>query len=209
MRRRHPSSLPRQWLFTDERLGDAIFVAARALPPGSGIVVRHDGLSAGARWRLMRRLARLARQRNLTLLLAGSPDLAARWGADGVHLRAPYAGCARQAQQLGLIVSMPVHDGADARRARRARADLAFISPLYPTRSHPGVVGMTHRRWLSLARQAGAVPMALGGMDAARGRRLRNVAGQATGWAAIDAWLEKTAKRKPARPNQKRNFVPT
>lgn len=196
MRRRHP--LPLIWLFTDARLGDTLFAAVRAMPPGSGIVVRHDGLVAGARWRLLRRLVRLARARGHVVLLAGTPVLARRWGADGVHLRQPLARLAPRARALGLIVAMPVHDAREARVARRIEADLAFVSPLHPTRSHPGAPVLGRKVWLRLARQAGAHPVALGGLDPARARALRRTGashGLTPGWAAIDHWLEKVPRR--------------
>lgn len=188
MPRRHPSPLPLIWLFTDARLGDALFVAVAALPPGSGIVLRHDDLAPGRRWRLARRLARTGH----LLLLAGPPALARRWGAAGVHLRQPRAKQAAQAHRLGLIVSMPVHDAREARAARRANADLAFVSPLHPTRSHPGAPALGQKAWLRLARLAGAQPVALGGMTAKRARTLNRASrasGLTPGWAAIDAWL--------------------
>jgi thiamine-phosphate pyrophosphorylase len=200
---RHPPSKssgpwPRVWLFTDARLGTAVLAAAAALPPGSGIVLRHDELTPGDRWRLARRLARIAKSRNLLLLLAGSPGLARRWGADGVHLRQPQAKCAAQARRLGLIVSMPVHNAREARTARRAHADLAFISPLHPTRSHPGAPALGRAAWLRLARLSAAQPVALGGLTPAGARALRR-ASKASGltpdWAAIDHWLEKATQR--------------
>ena len=192
MPRRHPlpsrTLLPQAWLFTDARLGDALFAVVAALPPASGIVLRHDELAPGKRWRLARRLARSGH----LLLLAGPPALARRWGADGVHLRQPSAKKAAQAHRLGLIVSMPVHNAREARAARRARADLAFVSPLHPTRSHPGAPALGQKAWLRLARLAGAQPVALGGMTAQRARALRRAAAAsdlAPGWAAIDAWM--------------------
>ena len=53
MVRRHPlsASLPTAWLLTDERLSLPVERVAAALPPGSGIVLRHDRLAPGARWR--------------------------------------------------------------------------------------------------------------------------------------------------------------
>ncbi len=86
MRPRHPLSpeLPNAWLFSDERIAVGIAELAALLPPGSGIVLRHDRLPPGARWRLLRRLMRTARARGLTVLLAGPPATARRWGADGV-----------------------------------------------------------------------------------------------------------------------------
>lgn len=196
---RHPSPLPSVWLFTDERLGARLFAAAAQLPPGSGIVIRDDDRAPGARWRLARRLAAIARARNLTILLAGPPALARRWGADGVHLRQRHARHAAQAHRLGLIVSMPVHDPREARAARRARADLAFVSPLHPTRSHSGARALKRRDWLCLARHSGARAVALGGMTPARAaalRRASKASGITPGWAAIDHWLEKAANRR-------------
>lgn len=202
MPRRHPLSRPsgrllQCWLFTDARLGDAVLAAAAALPPGSGIVLRDDDRAPGDRWRLVRRLARIAKARNLVLLLAGSPALARRWGADGVHLRQHRVKQAAAAHRLGLIVSMPVHDVREARAARRARADLAFVSPLHPTRSHPGAASLGRAAWLRLARLTGAQPVALGGLTPARARGLRRASrasGLTPGWAAIDHWLEKVAR---------------
>ncbi|WP_338426889.1 thiamine phosphate synthase [Sphingopyxis kveilinensis] len=204
MVRRHP--LPQQWLFSDERLAAGVVALAALLPPGSGIVLRHDRLSPSARWRLLRRLMRLGRSRGLTVLLAGTPATARCWGADGVHLRQRDAHRASQAHRLGLIITLPVHDAREARRARRARADAAFVSPLHSTRSHPGAPALGQAAWLRLARLAGGQPIALGGMTAARARQLNRASRIRAGWAAIDAWEEKVAKR---RLRQKRNAVPT
>lgn len=195
MVRRHP--LPPQWLFSDERLTVGVIRLAALLPPGSGVVLRHDSLAPGARWRLLRRLVRVARARGLTVLIAGTPDIAYRWGADGVHLRQHDAHRAAQARRLGLIVTMPVHDAREARRARRAKADGVFISPLHPTRSHPGAPALGPAAWLRLARLAGGQPIALGGMTPTRARQInRRASGIKPGWAAIDAWEEKAAQRQ-------------
>ena len=205
MRRRHPPFcvLPSSWLFSDERLTVAVAELAARLPPGSGIVLRHDSLPPSTRWRLARRLMRIARARRLTLLLAGTPAAARRWGADGVYLRQHDANGAAQAHRLALMLAMPVHDAAEARRARRARAQAAFVSPLHPTRSHPGAPGLGRAAWLRLARLAGVQPSALGGMTFARARVLRRAAMAnpvVPGWAAIDAWEEKAVKRRAAQP---------
>jgi thiamine-phosphate pyrophosphorylase len=205
---RHP--LPNAWLFSDERIEAGLAELAALLPPGSGIVLRHDSLAPGARWRLLRRLMCAARARGLTVLLAGPPATARRWGADGVHLRQRDAKHAGRAHRLGLLLTMPVHDANDARRARKAGADGVFISPLHPTRSHPGAPLLGRAAWLKLARLSGAQAIALGGMTAARARALNRASRIDPGWAAIDAWSdrreEKATKR---RKRQKRNAVPT
>ncbi|PZQ23360.1 MAG: thiamine monophosphate synthase [Sphingopyxis macrogoltabida] len=216
MVRRQPLPLPSRWLFSDERLVPGIAAIAARMPPGSGIVLRDDRRRPAARWRLLRRLARIARARALMLLLADTPEQAWRWGADGVYLRQRHAGQAARARRIGLCVAMPVHDHAEARRARRAGAAIAFISPLHPTRSHPGAAHLDRRRWLALARASriGApaptktrAAVALGGMNPARARALQRASkasGITPGWAAIDSWMEKAARR-----DQKRKAVPT
>lgn len=192
---RHP--LPQQWLLSDERLAVGVARLAALLPPGSAIVLRNDSLAPGARWRLLRRLMRVARARRLKILLAGVPDLARRWGADGVHLRQHYAHRAVQARRLGLLLTMPVHDAGEARRARRAKADGVFISPLHPTRSHSGAAALGVAAWLRLARMSAGQAIALGGMTPARLRQLNRKACRIKpGWAAIDAWEEKAAQRR-------------
>ncbi|MEI4506217.1 thiamine phosphate synthase [Sphingopyxis sp. CCNWLW253] len=194
MRPRHP--LPKLWLFSDERTKAGADELAALLPPGSGIVLRHDSLPPGARWRLLRRLMRTARARGLTVLLAGPTATARRWGADGVHLRQRDARHAAQAHRLDLLLTMPVHDAHEARRARKAGAGGVFISPLHPTRSHPGAAVLGRAAWLRLARLSDAQPIALGGMTAARARALSRASGIKPGWAAIDAWEEKATKRR-------------
>lgn len=208
MTARHPLSpeWPRQWLVSDARAASSVATLAALLPPGSGIILRHDDLAPGARWRLMRRLMRTARARRLVVLLAGNPAEARRAGADGVHLRQYAADQAARAHRLKLLLTMPVHDAAEARRARRAGADAVFISPLHPTRSHPGAPALGRATWLRLARLSGGRAIALGGMTAARARALNRANGAGSGWAAIDAWEEKAAQR---RCRQKRNAVPT
>src|SRR3546814_16594870 len=95
---------------------------------------------------------RTARARGFVVVLAGMPGTARRWGADGVHLRQRDAHLAARARRLGLLIMMPVHDAREARQARRAKADAVFISPLHPTRSHPGAPALGRAAWLRPAR---------------------------------------------------------
>lgn len=212
MARHHPPlpGLPRQWLLSDARAAADPVQLAALLPPGSGIVLRHDDLASGVRWRLLRRLIRTARARRLIVLLAGTPAMARRWGADGIHLRQPFAHRAVQAHRLGLLLTMPVHDAREAHRARQLQVDGAFISPLHPTRSHPGAPALGKAAWLRLARQAGGRAIALGGMTPARARALNRASRSGHAWAAIDAWTGKYEKRAAKRQaRQNRNAVPT
>jgi thiamine-phosphate pyrophosphorylase len=75
MHRRQP--LPRLWLMTDERQGEALWRAVDRLPRGSGIVFRHYSLPPRERSALLARLRRRAMKRGLMLVLAGDPIAAA------------------------------------------------------------------------------------------------------------------------------------
>lgn len=167
-----PASHPRIWLMTDERLGDDLWRALRRLPPGGGVVFRHYGLGRVERLRLFRRLRAVARARRLVLIAAGGPLP----GADGVH----------DAHGAGLRTHA-VHDRREALRARREGATVAFVSPVYPTRSHPGAPALGPVRAAWVARELGMAVIALGGMDTRRWRRIRRLGFD--GWAGIDAFL--------------------
>jgi thiamine-phosphate pyrophosphorylase len=176
MQPRQPE-LPRLWMMTDERQGEALWDALRRLPPGSGIVFRHKGLGGKQRRKLFERVRRIARARGLILLLAGKEARARRWGADGAHHRHPGPPRAGTA---------PAHDLREIRAAERSGAIAVFLSPLHPTRSHPGAPALGRMRFAALTRATRLPVIALGGVDGRRGRAAMAVG--AYGWAAIDAW---------------------
>jgi thiamine-phosphate pyrophosphorylase len=177
MRPRHSKSVPTLWLMTDERVSDAaLLAAATRLPKGaSGIVFRHYRTRPATRRTLFERLRVVARRRRLVLVLAGDARQAAAWRADGVH------GDLRRVARP-LLRSRAVHDSREAVAARGA--ELCFLSPLFPTRSHPGAASLGRARFAALARQVDAPVMAMGGVRPAHRRMLRGIG--AAGWAAID-----------------------
>lgn len=186
MRHRHPSlpgSIPKRWLMTDERMGDALWPALAALPQGSGIVFRHYGTPRAERRRLLVRIHRIARRRRLVLLVAG--EQAVR-GADGRHNRRGSVG----------LRSRSVHRRAELVAAARDRVDLVFVSPVFATRSHPRTRGLGPLRAAAMIRGSRLPAIALGGMDERRWRRLHGLGFH--GWAAIDAWL--TGQKRKAVP---------
>jgi thiamine-phosphate pyrophosphorylase len=178
------ASLPTLWLFTDERLGgehpdDPLWQALARLPRGAGIVFRHYSLAPGARADLIARIAKLARRRGLRLV--GSRIAAA---PHGVHCPAHAPARRRQA---GGFTTASAHSRSEALAAFRAGADLVFLSPVFPTRSHPGAATLGPIRFALAARGLPGPVIALGGMTAARARRLRPLG--AAGHAGIDCWL--------------------
>lgn len=176
---------PRLWLFSDPvRLPEPAPAAAR-LPRGAGVVAR--GLTPAA----LARLRRVVRARRLVLLVGGDgrAALAARAGLhwpdrDAVPGRLAFLALRRRGVPWALL-SVAAHGRLGLWRGRRLGADVAMVSPVFATASHPGAPALGLLRWAALARRAGRPAVALGGMDAARARRLPV---WAAGWAGIGVW---------------------
>ena len=173
--KRQPT-LPRLWLISDARNDAGLAAALARLPRGTGFIFRHYHLPPAARRARFAALARLARQRGMVVVLAGTPAQARRWGADGAY------GTAQQVARGGTGLRLATAHGLrELARARAAGADAALLSPVFPTRSHPGAAVLGAARWRALARNAPLPVIALGGMTARRARALR-----CDSWAAID-----------------------
>jgi thiamine-phosphate pyrophosphorylase len=160
----------RAWLMTDERIGDALLPAIRALPPGAGVVFRHYGLPQRERHRLFLAVRRLATARRLRISAAGGMP-----GAESHGGMRP--------------LTHPAHDRREAIRGVRTGTAWLFVSPVYPTRSHPGARALGVRRAAVVGRGLGAGHVALGGMTAKRWLAIRRFGFD--GWAAIDGLTPK------------------
>lgn len=169
--------LPALWLISDARNDAALAHALAKLPRGSGWVYRHYHLAGPERYARFRALRRIARAKGHVTILADSALTAREWGADGIY-GAPRALTPRRS---GLIHLATAHDLTELGLAARLGADAALLSPVFPTRSHPGGRVLGPVQFRLLARQAGLPVIALGGMDAARAHALGWKR-----WAAID-----------------------
>lgn len=168
-----PHPLPDIWLVSDARNDAVLEHALRRLPRGSGLIFRHYHLPPDERHARFKALARAARRCGHAVVFSGSAKQARRWGADGAY-GAPRA----LARGPALPRLATVHSLRELARARRA--DAVLISPVFPTRSHPGSAALGPVRFRLLAARARVPAMALGGMTARRARRLGGCK-----WAAI------------------------
>lgn len=163
---------------TDPRMDGRLMDIIRRLPEGAGVIFRHGELDRRERLRLGMTVAREAARRGLVLGVAGDVALARQLGAELVH---------NPRQHPGLMPhSRSVHNEVEARRARRTGTAVVFVSPVYPTRSHPGRVALGRVEAIRLATIAGGAAIALGGMDEERFAALGD---RFHGYAAIDCWL--------------------
>jgi thiamine-phosphate pyrophosphorylase len=176
-------NLPPLFLFTDPARMD-ILTLARTLPPGlCGVVFRHDGVPDRAQ--LAQRLSAICRARRLPLVIAGDAKLALSLRA-GLHLRGGQPPDLTRLPRHALRTAS-AHDARQLRRARDNLANIVFISPAFPTHSHPGAPALGAPRWRLLARRVGpAKAYALGGID---GKSVRRLGAICAGAGAIDAIL--------------------
>ncbi|MQX36494.1 thiamine phosphate synthase [Roseospira navarrensis] len=185
--------LPRLWLVSDPvRLPDPASTLAR-LPRGAGLIWRPYGLPWADALTQGRRLRRLSRRRGVVFLVAGDVRLAAAVGADGLHLP---EGLARQGvaapallwrrAAAGRVLSAACHGPRALARAAALGADMAVLSPVFPTASHPGAATLGPLRFALMGRRCGRPVIALGGVTAATARRLPP--GAAAGLAAVSGF---------------------
>lgn len=170
-------TLPSLWLISDARNDAGLERALARLPRGSGFIYRHYHLPDTDRFARFRALRRIARARGHKVILADSALAAREWGADGIY------GSPRSLtpRRTGLIHLATAHGLAELGLAARLGADAALLSPVFPTRTHPGGAVLGPVRFRLLARHSRLPVIALGGMTAHRARAL-----DWPRWAAID-----------------------
>lgn len=171
-------------LMTDDvRLPDPD-AAIKALPNDSMVVFRHYDLPERAI--VGGKLRRLCRARGILFLVANDLTLALKLDADGIHLPEYRI---HQTPQIytqiphNLIRTSACHQINTIRALQQlpdlARPDGVFISPIFPTQSHPGANALKQSNMLAMARlckEAEMSPIGLGGITAKTAAKLRTSA---------------------------------
>ncbi|WP_114096423.1 thiamine phosphate synthase [Thalassospira profundimaris] len=169
-------------LITDDlRLPDPV-AAIKQLPPDSMVIFRH--YDHPHRARLAATLRQICRARHIPFLVANDLSLALTVSADGLHLpqyrilQTPHI---YWQIPRDIVVTSACHDMLTLRHLAllpaRYRPDGVLISPVFPTRSHPGAPTLSHRTVLhmaSICKHLGITPIGLGGINAKTCRNLRS-----------------------------------
>lgn len=162
-------------------------IVARALPKGAAIILRDYRLPH--RRALARRLKSICAARRLLLIIGADPDLAQAVGADGLHTPSWYRPSSyrpKSAAPRDMIMTAACHRAEDLEEAARFGADLAFLSPVFPTPSHPGEGHLGAQAFRALAAASPLPVLALGGVD---GKNAETLAGpNVVGLGAIGAF---------------------
>jgi thiamine-phosphate pyrophosphorylase len=150
----------------------------RALDAHIGVIIRvYDGQVPG----FYPAVLSLLRAQRRPTLIGGRIERAEK--RQGQHV--PQWQRPRQ-RGIGQRLSMSVHNNTQAVRARRAGADMVFVSPLYPTQSHPGAAHLGPMKARTLARKSKVPAFALGGIDMGNAARCGH---GFSGFGAISALL--------------------
>lgn len=128
------------------------------------VQLREKHLARGDLRRLAQRMLPVLHAHDAKLLLNGDIDLAREVGADGVQLTSV---------QLAELTERPAvewcaascHDVEELRRAESLGCDFVLLSPVLPTRSHPGSAHIGWEKFSVMVRGASIPVYALGGMS--------------------------------------------
>ncbi len=128
---------------------------------------------------LAQRALALCRTHHARLLLNSTPEVAARVGADGVHLTARHLmNLEQRPPAKSMWVSASCHSVAELRHAHAIGVDFALLAPVLDTRTHPGAAVLGWDGFEALARTASLPVYALGGMTATQGAEAQRRGGQ-------------------------------
>jgi thiamine-phosphate pyrophosphorylase len=166
------------------RTPDPAAIAAR-LPAGAGVIYRAFGAAEAVA--VAQRLRRVADMRALILLIGADEALAARVGADGVHLPERLIGVAARlrARRPQWLLTAAAHDARALQRAYLAGLDAVLVSPVFPSLSPSADGALGPIRFASLVRQAHLPVYALGGVNGGTAARLLST--RAVGLAAVQS----------------------
>lgn len=182
-------SLPLVYGISDaENLGVEVFLMRLEARLAAGlrlVQLREKTLPAEDFEKLARAVAERCRAAGAQLLINGDIELAGELGV-GAHLSARQLAELKQRPDLAWV-GASCHDAAELARAVELGADLAVLSPVLPTASHPGAPTLGWPRFAELVAHCPIPVFALGGLaeadlDLARRHGAHGVALKGQAW---------------------------
>ena len=166
-------TLPLLWLLSDARNDAVLERALHELPKGSGFVFRHHHLTDEAWAKRLEELLKLAETREFWTLVPARRVTCTQMHLNGAQgCLAGIYGPSDRLETDNLPLFATAHNEAEILAANAAGAKAVFLSPVFPTRSHPGAASLGPERFRKLAAKAEMPVIALGGMTAAKAGEL-------------------------------------
>ena len=198
-----PVKPPVLTLITDSsRLsGEPLFeVVASALKGGvDAVLVREKSMDSARLLSFASRLRQLTSQYSAKLIIHTQADVAMAVDADGVHVAAGditnIPAIRLWLNDSGKTVSASCHNRDELKKAEIAGADYVFLSPVFPTLSHPGAPHLGMKTFHQLVSETPLPVIALGGINS-ENRQLLQVSGCAVIGAVLDSPNPESMARK-------------
>ena len=165
--------IPSLTLITDSSRypDDLLFsVLEKTLSHGvDAVLLREKQLSSAKLLALASRLRELTSAYEAAFYIHTQADIAVAVDADGVHLASGdmsnIPGIRGWLNDANKTVSVSCHSLTEIRMAEQHGADFLFLSPVFPTASHPGAAHLGADTFIDLAAQSSLPVLALGGID--------------------------------------------
>lgn len=139
----------------------------KALVEGLRMVqLREKGLSKEALCQLALKMLPLMKKYGARLFINADIELAKAVGADGVHLVGKQLAELKVRPRLNWCAAS-CHSIEELRRAETLGCDMALLSPVLPTRSHPGIPHLGWGKFAELSKGSSIPIYALGGLTRA------------------------------------------
>ena len=144
--------------------GDFLPCLEQALARGLKLVqVRDPGMDEAAFRAFATEVISRARPWGALVLVNGDPELAARLGADGVHLNSARLSLLERRPDLPWVAAS-CHDPRELERAADLGLDFAVLGPVRPTPTHPDATPLGWARFRELTRNCPLPVFAIGGL---------------------------------------------
>lgn len=132
------------------------------------VVLREKNLDSAKLLSLASKLRVITHNHGVRLMIHSQADVAKAVSADGVHVDAKSIPEIEQIKTWlgnGFMVSASCHNKDELKHAEQQGADFCFLSPVFPTQSHPGAPSLSEETFLHIAASVPIPVIALGGIE--------------------------------------------
>lgn len=135
--------------------------------PVDAVQLRFESFSGEAVYRAAKEMVRLAKKKNISLIINDRPEVALSLGADGVHLGKSDipASLARKLLGRGAIIGRTIRNEKDLRSLSAKDVDYVSIGPIFKTPTKPQLKAVGLHEAGKLSKRASIPLVAIGGIN--------------------------------------------
>lgn len=132
------------------------------------VLLREKHLDSAKLLSLASKLRILTQAHQARLIIHSHADIAQAVAADGVHVDSQSIAEIKPIKQWlagDYLISASCHDAKELKHAETQGADFCFLSPVFPTQSHPDAPSLGAEKFLNLVEKVSIPVVALGGIE--------------------------------------------